>query len=237
MSPWCLDTSIYTVNNTSADLLITLPISTKQNIYIHNGIIYAIGNYGTLWMFNMSGELLNKFGLDRFSKDGCAYNAEMQDMSALADGTICLSNLRYTYSNSGRVEGGVILTLNKAIATSECSVFKLPATRSRSVYMDATYRPYSNGTTNQPFDCIQETIQLATQISGGTANLVLNSGGNANFEEAVNTEINSSVSLTNLNLLGLFVRGEVLLNNSKVTMSDAMTKLLATVNFPSCVTA
>lgn len=229
-------TSIYTVNDTSVTLLVTLPISTKQNIYIHNDIIYAIGNYGTLWMFDMNGKLLNKFGLDRFSKDGCAYNAEMQDMSALADGTICLSNLRYTYSNTGRVEGGVILTLNKAVVTSECSVFKLPATRSRSVYMDSTYRPYSNGTANYPFDCIQETIQLATQTSGGTANLVLNAGGNANFEEAVNTEMGLSLSLTNINLLGLFVRGEVLLNNSKVTMSDAMTKLLDTVNFPSAVT-
>ena len=229
-------TSIYTVNDTSATLLVTLPISTKQNIYIHNDIIYAIGNYGTLWVFDMNGKLLNKFGLDRFSKDGCAYNAEMQDMSALADGTICLSNLRYTYSNMGRVEGSVILTLNKAVVTSECSVFKLPATRSRSVYMDSTYRPYSNGTANYPFDCIQETIQLATQTSGGTANLVLNTGGNANFEEAVNTEMGLSISLTNINLLGLFIRGEVLLNNSKVTMSDAMTKLLDTVNFPSAVT-
>jgi hypothetical protein len=229
-------TSIYTVNDTSATLLVTLPISTKQNIYIHNDIIYAIGNYGTLWMFDMNGKLLNKFGLDRFSKDGCAYNAEMQDMSALADGTICLSNLRYTYSNMGRVEGSVILTLNKAVVTSECSVFKLPATRSRSVYMDSTYRPYSNGTAKYPFDCIQETIQLATQTSGGTANLVLNAGGNADFEEAVNTEMGLSISLTNINLLGLFIRGEVLLNNSKVTMSDAMTKLLDTVNFPSAVT-
>lgn len=229
-------TSIYTVNDTSATLLVTLPISTKQNIYIHNDLIYAIGNYGTLWVFDMNGKLLNKFGLDRFSKDGCAYNAEMQDMSALADGTICLSNLRYTYSNMGRVEGGVILTLNKAIVTNECSVFKLPATRSRSVYMDSTYRPYSNGTANYPFDCIQETIQLATQTSGGTANLILNTGGNANFEEAVNTEMGLSISLTNINLLGLFVRGEVLLNNSKVTMSDAMTKLLNTVNFPPAVT-